>query len=124
MSAHREIPLSVDTTSDLREWARQNGYAVGDRGRLPAQIHTAWEEDAQRNKAKTTRRRTTSKAPAPRATTPKPLAGASSGPAKIKDITALQIQMAALTDRVQQLEKKLAAATAASKATKKAARRV
>jgi hypothetical protein len=112
------------STSDLREWARQNGYAVADRGRLPAQIHTAWEEDAQRTKAKATRRRTTSKAPAaPRVTTPKAMAGAGSGRAQTKDIAALQVQMAALTDRVQQLEKKLAAATAGGKTTKQASRR-
>jgi hypothetical protein len=32
---------------EIRDWARENGFAVSDRGRLPAEVETAYQE-AQR----------------------------------------------------------------------------
>ncbi len=29
--------------SDVRAWAKQNGFVLGDRGRLPAEVWAAWE---------------------------------------------------------------------------------
>ena len=29
-------------TSDIREWARNNGYTIGDRGRIPAEVEEAY----------------------------------------------------------------------------------
>jgi hypothetical protein len=114
------VPMTKTlSTSELREWARKNGFAVGDRGRLPAQVHKAWTEASRRPKASTSRRRTNSEAAAPSRATRKPTTGAG----QTQDIIALQAQMAALTDRVGQLERKLAAASPRNKATKRVARR-
>ncbi|MGH3980069.1 MAG: histone-like nucleoid-structuring protein Lsr2 [Pseudonocardiaceae bacterium] len=36
-----------DTLKAIREWAKQNGHEVSDRGRLPADVVKAWEEQHQ-----------------------------------------------------------------------------
>ncbi|HLI00199.1 MAG TPA: Lsr2 family protein [Acidimicrobiales bacterium] len=44
-SAPRSRP-AVDSTSsagNIREWARENGYEVSDRGRIPAEVRAAFE---------------------------------------------------------------------------------
>ena len=40
-SARRSSP--GPTTAQVREWARANGYVVSDRGRISAEIRTAYE---------------------------------------------------------------------------------
>lgn len=35
--------VSGPSTADVREWARANGYDVNERGRIPAEIRTAYE---------------------------------------------------------------------------------
>jgi hypothetical protein len=35
--------VATVSTSELRAWARNNGFPVADRGRLPAEIRDAWE---------------------------------------------------------------------------------
>lgn len=39
-SIRNSVPASHPST--VREWARQNGYAVADRGRVPADVVTAY----------------------------------------------------------------------------------
>lgn len=34
---------SVTNTGEIREWARQNGFNVPDRGRLPKEVMEAWD---------------------------------------------------------------------------------
>jgi Lsr2 len=34
-----------DTLRAIREWAKQNGHSVSDRGRLPLTVVSAWEAD-------------------------------------------------------------------------------
>jgi nucleoid-associated protein Lsr2 len=36
-----------DTLRAIREWAKQNGHDVSDRGRLPLNVLNAWEADHQ-----------------------------------------------------------------------------
>jgi hypothetical protein len=36
-----------DTLRAIREWAKQNGHSVSDRGRLPLNVLHAWEENHQ-----------------------------------------------------------------------------
>jgi hypothetical protein len=36
-----------DTLKAIREWAKQNGHSVSDRGRLPLTVLHAWEADHQ-----------------------------------------------------------------------------
>jgi hypothetical protein len=36
-----------DTLRAIREWAKQNGHSVSDRGRLPLNVLTAWEANHQ-----------------------------------------------------------------------------
>lgn len=38
LSASNGSKSSIDQTSDIRVWARQNGYEVGDRGRMPEEV--------------------------------------------------------------------------------------
>jgi hypothetical protein len=111
------------STSELREWARQNGFAVADRGRLPAQIHAAWTEASRRPKARTRRRTAPEPAASSRVTRKATTGAAPAAGGQATDIVALQSQMAALTDRVRQLEKKLASTTVRSATTKKVTRR-
>jgi hypothetical protein len=36
-------PVSGVSSSDIRAWARESGYEVSERGRIPAEIRTAYE---------------------------------------------------------------------------------
>jgi hypothetical protein len=36
-------PSSTNEASDIRTWARDNGYEVSDRGRIPADVRAAFE---------------------------------------------------------------------------------
>lgn len=38
----RPVVQKVDLTA-LREWARENGFEVSDRGRISGEVHAAWE---------------------------------------------------------------------------------
>ena len=40
-------PPSAPSTREVRAWARANGLVVPDRGRLPLEIHQAWQEAQQ-----------------------------------------------------------------------------
>ncbi|GAA4288931.1 Lsr2 family protein [Georgenia daeguensis] len=42
-SARRQRAASAGDTGKIREWARQNGYTVSDRGRIPASVREAYE---------------------------------------------------------------------------------
>ncbi len=35
-------PVGASSNADVRSWARQNGFTVSDRGRLPASVVTAY----------------------------------------------------------------------------------
>jgi hypothetical protein len=119
------VPMTTTlSTSELRDWARENGFAVGDRGRLPAQVYEAWTEASRRPKARIGKRRSAPEAAAPSRVTRKAATGAGSDEGQTKDILALQSQMAVLTDRVGKLERKLAAELMKNKADKKFTGRV
>jgi hypothetical protein len=36
-------PASVPSTAEVRAWARETGWDVPERGRLPAEVHRAWQ---------------------------------------------------------------------------------
>ncbi|NEB42573.1 Lsr2 family protein [Streptomyces sp. SID14515] len=40
----RRAPGSKHDTAEMRKWARENGYNVNDRGRVPAEIVEAYEK--------------------------------------------------------------------------------
>lgn len=40
---------SIDQTADIRVWARQNGYQVGDRGRMPEEAIAAYNKAHETN---------------------------------------------------------------------------
>lgn len=43
-STKKAGPRARRDNSDLREWARQNGYEVSDRGRISAEIQAAYDK--------------------------------------------------------------------------------
>jgi hypothetical protein len=46
-SAAARSGYNRDTLRAIREWAKQNGHSVSDRGRLPLNVLNAWEENHQ-----------------------------------------------------------------------------
>ncbi len=40
----RRGPVSTGGTSDIREWARNHGFSVSARGRIPAEVRRAYDE--------------------------------------------------------------------------------
>lgn len=59
-------PADREKTKAIREWAREHGYELAERGRIPAHVITAYEE-AQAAPAKPKARRTKRKAAEPAA---------------------------------------------------------
>ena len=49
-----------DSVSDVRAWAKQQGFELSDRGRLPAEVWAAWEARGNRRAVSKPRRDTTS----------------------------------------------------------------
>jgi hypothetical protein len=61
-TAKRSTPTAADReqTRAIRDWARHNGFELADRGRIPANVITAFDEaHTTKNKAKGVRRKTT-----------------------------------------------------------------
>ena len=96
----------------MRAWARENGIAVAERGRLPAEVHAAFVA-AQGSAAKPARKaakapsKATSKATAKatKRTPAAPAAEADAGPSlDLARLTALEEQVQALVARVATLE--------------------
>jgi len=52
-STHTAAAPRGEPQSEIREWARAQGYAVGDRGRIPGEVRAAYEA----TQSKGTRRR-------------------------------------------------------------------
>lgn len=42
-SSRRTAPAGGVSAKDIREWARSNGYSVPERGRIPADVRSAYE---------------------------------------------------------------------------------
>jgi nucleoid-associated protein Lsr2 len=42
-SARRPAATGGASAKEIREWARSNGYSVPDRGRVPAEVRSAYE---------------------------------------------------------------------------------
>lgn len=40
-------PAAASDAGRIREWARENGYEVSERGRIPAEIRAAYEQRAK-----------------------------------------------------------------------------
>lgn len=90
----------TDNNSDLRAWARANGFTVADRGRIPAVVKIAWQS-AQPAKPSPSRRRSTSK-PAQHASTPDTLD-------TTERLDALEAQVHQLTSLLQNMGEQLGA---------------
>ncbi|HWH27597.1 MAG TPA: hypothetical protein VNU26_01320 [Mycobacteriales bacterium] len=85
--------------SEVRAWAREQGFELGDRGRLPAEVWQAWES-----------RSTTSPVPPPRTAADAPApATADELAALTASVARLEQQVGALTDRLTELERRPAA---------------
>lgn len=41
--ARRSAPAKGPESSDIRTWARENGFNVSDRGRIPGEVRSAYE---------------------------------------------------------------------------------
>ena len=83
---------------DVRAWAKQQGFELGDRGRLPAEVWAAWEARAG-----------SSAGPQPR---PAPSADLAVSAA---DLAAAQARIDRLEQQVSDLTARLAAVEARSK---------
>lgn len=46
MAARNAAPPASATSREIRAWARENGWTVSDRGRIPAEVRRAFEESA------------------------------------------------------------------------------
>ena len=44
MAARNPAPPASATPREIREWAREHGWTVSDRGRIPAEVRRAYEE--------------------------------------------------------------------------------
>lgn len=44
LSASNGSKSAIDQSADIRVWARQNGYEVGDRGRMPEEVIAAYNK--------------------------------------------------------------------------------
>ncbi len=84
--------------SEVRAWAKEQGYELGDRGRLPAEVWSAWDS------------RTVSRAvPQPRAGLSEPVSvSAEDLAAAVARIAQLEQQVDDLTGRLAQLEARAA----------------
>lgn len=82
------------SVGEVRAWAKQHGFALGDRGRLPTEVWDAWNS----------RNSPTKPGPVPqqRATAPEPVA------AKAEELEAAQTRIARLEQQVAQLTDRLA----------------
>jgi hypothetical protein len=153
--------VTTPDTSAVRAWAKDNGYEVADRGRLPAEVTDAYlaangkgrTKASPAKKAAPARKAAPAKKPVPakRATTvvkekpaqapvvqeevvpakpaPKPAAPATTGtpqPRPVSDdrrLVALGEEIAALTRRVEELEKSAGSSKSAAKGTARFRRR-
>jgi Lsr2 len=59
----------TDRTRQIREWARENGYAISARGRIAAEITQAYEEAQRQPAPEPARKKTTRKTAAAKKTT-------------------------------------------------------
>lgn len=103
------IVVTSPDTSAVRAWAREHGFDVADRGRLPAEVRQAYDA-AHRSKA-AAKQKPAKAAPAPtRPAKPaavKPEPAPEPEPADASDdrrLVALAEQLRALTERVAALE--------------------
>lgn len=97
--------MTTVSTAEVRAWARQNGLAVADRGRVSSDVVNAWQS------AQTPTRPKRRPAPESGATDRSGDAEASQSPSTDEELSASALmaeQLAALTERVQRLESRLA----------------
>jgi hypothetical protein len=92
------------SNSELRAWARENDFAVSDRGRIPAQVRAAWA--SQQSQQATPRRRRPAKVTEPAIDqSPDPVMPVVAESTAVQEALAvLQSDLATLAHRVQQLE--------------------
>lgn len=97
--------MTTPSTADLRAWARENGLTVADRGRIASDVLNAWQS------AQTPARRKRRLTPRPDTSGPSAAPEASQRASADQDLqgsASVAQQLAALTERVQRLEKSLA----------------
>ena len=85
------------TVSEVRAWARSNGFDIGDRGRLPAEVWDAWDAAAPKATKSTNR-------PVP----------AASPPAPAPELLDAQQRISQLETRLHEVCKRLAALEASA----------
>lgn len=96
--------MSTPSTTELRAWARQNGVAVADRGRVSIDVLSAWQS------AQTPTRPKRRPAPNPISTAPSAAQEPSQSASADEEVSTSALiaeQLAALTERVQRLESRL-----------------
>lgn len=82
------------SVSEVRAWAKEQGFELGDRGRLPAEVWTAWEQRSSRGSVPQPR----VAAEVPAGVTAEDLATATAR------ISGLERQVAELTERLAKVE--------------------
>ena len=103
--------MTTPSSAELRAWARENGHPVAARGRVSNDVRTAWQS------AQKPVRRKRRPASLPVGSSASPTAGPSQTTSADKELSATAVlseQLAAVTERVDELEMRLA-----SKAKKK-----
>lgn len=78
------------SVSDVRTWAKEQGFTLADRGRLPAEVWTAWDS---RGNSRSAKKPASSK-------TSTPAASADDLATALARINQLEQQVAALADEV------------------------
>lgn len=97
--------MTTPSTAELRAWARANGIAVADRGRVSGDVLTAWQSSQPRGRAK---RRSTAMPSTSRPSAARQAGRRTSVGQEPSTPEAMARQLAALTERVQRLETRLA----------------
>jgi hypothetical protein len=97
---------SKTSVSEVRAWAKQQGFALADRGRLPAEVWAAWDLNSK-TVGKRNRSTTEVEQPAAAAAVPTQRSVDTDEPARQHDVTALTEDLSAALTRIEQLEQQV-----------------
>lgn len=92
---------SSAAVSEVRAWAKTNGFDIGDRGRLPAEVWDAWTAAA-----KPPKRRADSRPQAESAAAPAPKVDQAQLREARERIARLEAELGQLTSRIAAIEQK------------------
>jgi hypothetical protein len=113
---------SKTPVSEVRAWAKQQGFALADRGRLPAEVWAAWDTNSK-TAGKRNRSITKVEQPAAAAAVPAQRSVDTDDPARHEDVTALTEALSAALTRIEQLEQQVSRLTSDLSALKQQPRR-